>query len=313
MLKKIIFLFFLPLFLLLTFQNCADLTVSPEDRPSRDTTVEKIIDRQTGGNLYGDTIIGTRIVVDTSEAVTWTDVILSVNLNRSINGGLGRTAADRVKLRDYRIDSINAITLQFMSIGGSDTLSYSFPIVNHVCSVTSVKVPTGKIFQVLVGLWHIKKCPYLWWGNYSIYDRSFNSLDTVNLATKAKDTINLLFAESQRMKYFFELKINGRVGVWTENKNYQAYDGPAATPTIYKGGSLFGYYAMADLESASSCVLHLDCDTGRVLMSFLPNVMSMIPNNGVVVVAADSVFAGIHTTKDDSLTWLILDPPIHNR
>jgi hypothetical protein len=312
MFKKI----FILLFFLASFQGCnRSNPVSEDNYPPPDPATEKVVDLRIGGDPYGDTI-KTKAVVDTindtASKVDSLEVDFLVDIKNShfgINGGLSKISLnsdERVKLRDYRIDSINAITLEFASLDSKDTIQFNFPVVNGTCAVTMVRIPSGHTYQVLVSLWQIKKSP---WANYNItiYCRSFSALDSVNLKAKSKDTLNLTFYESVMIKYFFGLK--NPPGAWTEGKDYFVYTSfpSSTTPAFYKGGTLYGYYVMSDLRSKSSSVLTLGCDTGKILCSFLPNLMTMLSNSGVVMVGADSIWLGVHETHEDTLAWVSLD------
>lgn len=292
--------------ILVIFQNCnrSPVSVAEEDYgPPQDTIVEKVVTIRINNDPYSDTIVKSTVVDSTNDTTGEVDFLIDIkNAQFGING-LRKTLLDRVKLTDNRIDSINAVTFQFVSLDSKDTINKNYPVVNGVCSVKTVRVPIGHAYQVLVSLWHIQKCQ---WANYSIYDRSFSAVDTVDLRTKNRDTLNLIFSESVRIKYFLGLK--NPPGKWTDRGSYFAYiDQTTSTPTFYKDSTLYGFYIMEDLRSKCTSRISFSCDTGRVLISFLPNVMSMLENHGVVIVPRDSVIYGHYESHEDSLNFLPLD------
>lgn len=303
--------FFVLFVVFLFFQSCNHLNLVSEDCSPPNPDVDNALKIRIADDLYGDTI-GTIVdtVGDTTGATADSaDVDFFVDLRNGqiwFNGRLYKVMseisnADRSKLRDDRIDSINAITLSFVSLDSKDTIDRNFKIVDHVCATTTVRVPLGHTYQVLASLWHIRS-----WMGYNIYDRGFNALDTLNLVSKTRDTLNLVFSESTIIKYPLILKIQGP---WSEGGDYVDYvSRTATTPIRYEGGNLMGYYVMEDLRSKETHQLVLSSDTGIVLISFIPNVMSMLSNNGVVVVSADSVFFGMHETYEDTIRRLPMEP-----
>jgi hypothetical protein len=306
--KMFIFLFFLILaiFCLCTRQNV--VSSSEDNFSSQDTAAENIInnivDDRIDGDYYGDSITAIDTVINDTNNVDSSNVNFWINIKRASHGTF-----NRVQLQDWRIDSINAVSLSFVSLDSKDTTVFNFPIVNGVCATTKVKISSGHTYQVLVSLWHIQKCP---WSTYSIYDRSFSAVDSIDLKSKTKDTLNVVFIESVKIKYFLGLKITGP---WTEGKSYVAYaTKTTTTPVRYEDGILWGYYVMDDLRSKYTQMMNFSSDTGKTLISFMPNVMSMITNGGVVMVAQDSVFFGVHESYEDSLGFIpVGDEPVRIR
>lgn len=209
--------------------------------------------------------------------------------------GLGKiSSANLNDLRDYQIAMINAVTLKFIRIDDpeEDTLDFAFPIVDGKCETKVVKIPKNYNYQVLVSFWEIKQWP---WDilDFKVYARVFSALDTINLTSKAKDTLDLVFVGSKEIKFFFEFR-NMAIGSWTEDSVYSIrnYDSGLSTPTLCKNGSLFGCFTLADRRDSASIWAVIQDDTGEVFISFLPDIPSLVHNNGIVVVNPDSVFLG---------------------
>lgn len=309
---KIMFVLVFVIFVL-QICNCSKQSpVAVEGYPPPDPSTENVIKIWIKNDPYNDTI--PTGIYDTLKDSSLSEVGFKIDVRNSQfrgNGSLGKVALDRPSLRDFRVDSIDAVTLNFVSLDSKDTVNYNYPIVNGVCAVTKVKVPSGHAYQAIVSFWWVPKCP---WSTYYIYDRSFSAVDTVNLKIKSKDTLNLVFDESVRIKFFVGLKVPGK-GPWTEGKSYVTYPNTSfSVPVLYKNGTLFYYWIMEDLRSRSTQTTDFSSDTGKVSMSFVPDIMTMLKNNGVVMVSADSVFFGVHETHEDSLGWVPMDDaPAHVR
>ncbi len=322
MAKKMLML----IFLLVGLQNCSRFNpVSSEDVPysPQDSVTHDVIKNRTENDPYKDTI-KTRIIIDTlgdtTKAVDSAEIKFLIDISNGqiemVKGGLRKTAIsiDKLKdLRDYRISVINAVTLQFAPLDedNKDTLDFNFPVVDGKCATTVVKVPKGYKYEVLVSFWHIQAWPFVQL-SFNIYDRSFSALDTVDLTTSSRDTLNLVFFESDGIKFFFELR-GLPTGKWTEGSEYSArgYYSTLATPTLYKNGSLFGYFAMQNRKDSSSIWMYLECDTGTVIVSILPDITKMIGNNGIVTINPDSIFAGKDYTNHEDIS--IDDAPRRER
>ncbi len=296
----------LMLILLLTgLQNCSRFNPVSSDEASyspKDSVTHDVIKNRTENDPYKDTI-KTRIIIDTlgdtTKAVDSAEIKFLIDISNGqiemVKGGLRKTAIsiDKLKdLRDYRISVINAVTLQFAPLDedNKDTLDFNFPVVDGKCATTVVKVPKGYKYEVLVSFWHIQAWPFVQL-SFNIYDRSFSALDTVDLTTSSRDTLNLVFFESDGIKFFFELR-GLPTGKWTEKSTYsiRCYGSSLSTPTLYKNGALYGYVAMENRRDSTSIWAYAQCDTGMIPMSFLPDITKMIANNGVVTIGADSLF-----------------------
>ena len=301
--------------ILLCIQSCnhAHLT-QPEENicfPEDSLTINTIREL-IGNDVFRDSISfeSTISKLDSNENLEEVKFWIDISESRfEINPrGLARRSNTITDLQDYQIKVINAVTLQFIRINdaGEDTLEFPFPIVDGKCETTVVKVPANYDYQVLVSFWQIKDWP---WErlDFSIYDRSFSALDTVNLSSKAKDTLDLVFIGLRGIKFFFEFE-NIPLGKWSEDSTYsikryiKRYEYSLSTPTLYKKGSLFGYFIMPDRRDSSSVWAIMEDDTGEVFISFLPNLVSMIENDGVVKVSADSIFLGRDYTNHQTLT-----------
>lgn len=319
--KSFFFVLFLPIFTILL--DCGRSNPISNDFPPPDPVNEKVVKDRTGGDPYGDTI-KTWIVIDTTADTTGATDSCNVGFLIDLkggqfgtDGGLSKIAllnsVQRAQLRDRRINSVDAITIEFVSLNSTDTIRRNYPIVNGKCAVKSARVPSGHSYQVLVGLWCIEEFPWTT-PTFNIFDRAFSSLDTVDLETKSKDTLNLVFYEMKTIKHLFGLR--NPPGVWTEGKTYNVspfYHYSSSTPAVFKSNILYGYYVTDDLSHDDAGILIVTCDTGRIYISFWENLMTMLDNNGIVMVAADSVFLGIKYTAHDLTEVVPFDPPQHIR
>ncbi len=263
----------------------------------QDTIIDKTLTDRLGGdslkNFYSDTIPPSTVagIGDTSSLasvyffIKTTDSIL---LKPTI-ATLAKTAINRTSLCNFRLSSVNAMTLQAISLTGeSDTLNFSFNIVNGICTTKVVKIPSGKKYEILISLWYLKKCP---WDDYNLSDRSFSALDTVDLSTKNSDTLHALFRESQRMRFFVTLQIPKSIGKWTNGKTYESCIDSFAIPALYRNDMMMCNYFSRDLNGKYASEITFVCDTGKVIISFYPNLMNII-SDGVVEVASKDIVAG---------------------
>jgi len=248
-------------------------------------------------NLYNDTIPD-ETVFNTNTELGVCYFYLNINEVKSRAAAKSAINAKNTKrVTDYRVSVINAATLEFTPNNGGEKINRNFPVVDGVCTTTVVKIPKDN-YAVLASFWNIKKWPWTKL-TFSIYDRSFSALDTIDLIAKSRDTLSLVFCETAGMKFFFELEsLPG--GIWSEDSFYSIsprLSRAVPIPALYKGGKLFSYIAMENRRDSSSQWMWMECDTGYISLSFLPDILSMIGNGGIVKISHDSIFSGWDPTN----------------
>ncbi len=266
--------------------GCAD------QNPIREANLEEYFIEEV--NLYNDTIPD-ETVFDTRTELKGV-CYFNLNIEEVKNRAAAKSAInakDTKRITDYRVNVINAATLEFTPLNNSgEKINRNFPIIDGVCTTTVVKIPKDN-YAVLASFWNIKKWPWIKL-TFSIYDREFAAWDTIDLIEKSRDTLSLIFSELEGIKFFFELE-SLPAGSWSEDSAYSIsprLSRAVPIPALYKGGKLFSYIAMENRRDSSSQWMWLKCDTGYISLSFLPDIVSMIGNGGIVKISSDSIFSG---------------------
>lgn len=314
MIKKFIVFFVLLLYLL--FFDCGSsnpvTNVDRNDPVSPDDAVKQVVETRVGNSIERinyDTINEQTNIISKNNPSNFgyvyfgsNSLIESVFKTQTDIEGLAKKSSIFYSTFDFRISSVNALTLQFVSItsGKEDTLDFAFPVVDGKCATTTVRVPLGSKYEVLVSLWHIKGYPWIW-NTYKLYDRCFLSLDTIDLSSRNSDTLDIIFYESQSIKFF--LALEKPPGDWTEDSSYVVYIDSLEIPAMYKNDTLFCHYVIPDMDAGSPYPLIMDCDTGMVSTYFYPKIGN-ISDNGIVEVESRRIIEG---ELDTSETGSLLD------
>jgi hypothetical protein len=301
--------------------SCSENPITPNEedyfQESQDTTelteeereIYNVLRQRIGNlaeNVYNDTIPPNTTTKDSDSAKIYFRIDISENIKAATSNGLAKTKLDRLSLCNFRLSMVNALTIQLVSIGSGkkDTLNFSFEIVNGICTTSVINVPTGLDYQTLISLWWVKECP---WADYTLYDRSFLALDTLNLSTKTSDTLKASFQESKRMRFFIALP--KPPGVWTLGKTYNSCIDSVAIPGLYQRDTIFCNYFMGDIRNRVA-EMTFACDTGNTVFRFYPDLLT-ITKDGIVRVEKSRIFPGRIYRPGDEIP--LDDAPQHIR
>lgn len=274
------------------------IKINPEAIFTADTIIRMTIYRRVGesviDNLHHDTIPPSDSLSekDTADTVGFARVEFNLDLRRygllkmKVNNTVTTVFIDdRRLIADGRREMVNALTIQFAPLDpmNKDTINRSFEVIDGVCATKSVLIPSGYSYEALISLWCVWQYP--WDSTRYLYDRSFSAIDTINLRSKARDTLNMAFYESQRFKTFVTLE--DPIGAWTENKSYSAKIGSVTTSALYKNGRLMFGYLYENIGNKRASNIVIVCDTGEIHLSFFSDLKTMIGDNLVEVSRED--------------------------
>jgi hypothetical protein len=148
------------------------------------------------------------------------------------------------------------------------------------CSASTIKILRGFVYRATVVFSGTTACP--WFPNdtlYRINNEYFSALDTVNLVSKKKDTLNLVLVENKNVIYFVSIK--NPSGSYTEGKKYsvvETWNQGTKVQALYSGGELKHRLYCKNNDTIAQFLLNDDTGEG-IIFSFSFNINSVIDDD----------------------------------